>query len=74
MASDRRFGEKLDGLRFSTWVRRLVPERLFPGRWGLCIDCDGFLILPGPFTSIDALASCSMLYSRLSAASLRLDS
>jgi len=57
VASDRRFGEKLDGLRFSTWVRRLVPERLFPGRWVLCVDCDEFLVLPGPFTSIDALAA-----------------
>lgn len=57
VASDRRFGDKLDGLRFSTWVRRLVPERLFPGRWVLCVDCDEFLVLPAACPSVDALAA-----------------
>ena len=73
VASDRRFGDRIDGLRFSTWVRRLVPERLFPNRWVLCVDCDEFLVLPSAYPSIDALAATLGRHGLASARAVMLD-
>jgi hypothetical protein len=73
VASDRRFGDKLDGLRFSTWVRRLVPEKLFPGRWVLGVDCDEFLVLPPSFDSVDALAAALERHGLGSARAVMID-
>ncbi len=56
--SDRRFGDVLGvernglPLRLPMWLKRELPERMFPGRWVLTVDADEFLILPPGFADL----------------------
>jgi Glycosyl transferase family 2 len=42
----------LHGVWLQRWLNNRVPENEGPGRWGLVLDADEFLVLPSRFSSV----------------------
>lgn len=55
LASDRRYGDRVGGMRCVHVWKTQIPRQLLPGRWALCADADELLFIPGIFDSLPAL-------------------
>jgi hypothetical protein len=64
-------------VRHGVWVQRIVstqvPEREGPGRWGLVLDADEFVVLPTAFSTIGEMISFLDRQNRTCAAAAMVD-